>query len=149
MKVVIVVAIVCGLLGCSAAPPSAAPTVLQSFSPSLPLTSPTPTSSPSPPLSSGGIPQARAIELARDHTSFTTLVSAAVGSFRDLNIQRGVGLDYPIKPDQIVWAVTFSGDVTICSPVGKCFSPRPAVIAVFLDPLTGDFLSSEANAPAP
>ena len=98
---------------------------------------------------SGGIPQARALELARDHTTFTTFVSAAAGLFRDLNITPGVGPGYPIKPDQIVWAVTFSGDVTICSPVGNCFSPRPGIIAVYLDYLTGDFLSSATNAPAP
>jgi hypothetical protein len=98
---------------------------------------------------SDGISEARAIELARDHTSLTNFVSASAGPFRDLNIQPGVGPGFPVKPNQIVWAVTFSGDVTICSPMGNCFSPRPGIIAVYLDVLTGDFLGSATNAPAP
>jgi hypothetical protein len=98
---------------------------------------------------SEGVSEATAIELARGHTSFTTFVSASAGLFRDLNIQAGIGPGYPVKPDQSVWAVTFSGEVTICGPIANCFSPRPGINAVYLDYLTGDFLSSATNAPAP
>jgi hypothetical protein len=73
----------------------------------------------------------------------------SAGPFRDLNIQAGVGPGYPVKPDRSVWAVTFSGEVTICGPTANCFSPRPGINAVYLDYLTGDFLSSATNAPAP
>jgi hypothetical protein len=144
---VLALALVCGLLGCDAARQAPTAPVVESISPSLRPISQAPTTRLG--LSSIGIPETRAIELARIHTSLTTFVSASAGPFRDLNIQPGVGPDYPIKPDRIVWAVTFSGDISICSPVGICLSPRPAVIAVFLDHLTGDFLSSETNSPAP
>lgn len=144
---VLALALVCGLLGCNAATPARTAPVLESISSSLRPISQAPTTRLGP--SSVGIPETRAIELARIHTSFANFVSAAVGPFRDLNIQPGVGPGYPIVPGRIVWAVTFSGDISICSPVGTCFSPRSAVIAVFLDHLTGDFLSSEANSPAP
>ena len=117
-----------------------------------PLTSSVASASPSAlpsPLLSGGIPEARAIELARGHSSLTTFVSASAGLFRDLNIDPNIGPGYPVKPDQTVWAVKFAGEVTICNPLGACFSPRPGITAVYLDYETGDFLSAGGVTPAP
>lgn len=76
-------------------------------------------------------------------------MSASTGQFRDLNIDPGIGPGFPVKPDRIVWTVTFSGPLTICSPAGTCFSPRPGTTAVYLDYATGEFLSAETSAPAP
>jgi hypothetical protein len=104
---------------------------------------------PPPPAPSGGISQARAIELARGHSSLTTFVSVSAGPFRDLNIESGIGPGFVVKPDQLVWAVTFQGDVTICNPLGVCESPRPGRSVVYLDYQTGAFLTSEGTSPAP
>jgi hypothetical protein len=135
-------------LGCTAQPAST-PTAIRDGSSTLLRTSQPQPSGSSLNVQSSGISKARAIELASRHTPLMTFVSAAAGPFRELNIQPGIGPDYPIKPDQLVWAVTYSGDVTICGPIANCFSPRPATIAVFLDYWTGDFLSSATTAPAP
>ena len=78
-----------------------------------------------------------------------TFVSASAGLFRDLNIDPHIGPGYPVKPDQTVWAVKFAGEVTICDPLGACFSPRPGITAVYLDYETGDFLSAGGVTPAP
>jgi hypothetical protein len=132
-------------LGCTVQPAST-PTTIRDGSSNLLRTSQAQSSGSSLSVPSGGISEARAIELASRHTSLLTFVSAAAGPFRESNIQPGIGLDYPIKPDQLVWAVTYSGDVTVCGPIANCFSPRPATIAVFLDYWTGDFLSSATTA---
>jgi hypothetical protein len=103
------------------------------------------------PSASAGISQTTAIALAREHTSSTTLISATVGRIGDLNLQAGY---IPANADQIVWAVTFTGEATICGPPGPsavpvCVSPRPSTTAVYLDYVTGAFVSAETNAPAP
>jgi hypothetical protein len=53
------------------------------------------------------------------------------------------------KPDQLVWDVRFAGDMTICTPIGVCYSPRPGTLDVFLDYVTGDFLLSSGYAAGP
>ncbi len=85
--------------------------------------------------------------LARLHSNLATLVSVQAGRFRNLNPDPGIGPGYPIKPDDLVWAVTFAGDVTICNPLGTCYSPRPGTTTVFLDYLSGDFRTSETFCP--
>lgn len=107
---------------------------------------PTPASSPSArpeqsTLSASVVTERQAIELAQQHTDLTTLVSVNVGGFASLHGDVGDG--YPIKPDDTVWAIQFSGEITICNPFGKCFSPRPATTTVYLDYVTGNFRTSE------
>jgi hypothetical protein len=99
-------------------------------------------------MPSSSVSEQRAIELAQAHTSSTTLVSVHSGRFADLNTDPHIGPGYPIKPDDLVWAVQFSGDITICNPLGACYSPRPSTATVFLDYATGDFLTTETFSPA-
>jgi hypothetical protein len=99
-------------------------------------------------MPSSSVSEQRAIELAQAHTSSTTLVSVRSGRFADLNTDTNVGAGYPIKPDDLVWAVQFSGDITICNPLGTCYSPRPSTTTVFLDYATGDFRTAETFSPA-
>ena len=107
--------------------------------------SPTATGSPLP---SGGITEAQAIELSRSHLSQTTFTSASVGTLRQL-APPGTGFGPSDAPDRLVWAVRFTGDVTICNPVGVCDSPQPAVATVYLDYFTGVFLMSAGFSPNP
>ncbi len=102
-----------------------------------------------PGSSSGGITSAQAVERARSHTSMDEFVSAFAGTFRDLNVDPYVGAGAPVKPDDLVWAVTFAGAMTICSPAGTCQSPRPGIQVVFLDYRTGAYLMVEGVSPAP
>lgn len=94
------------------------------------------------------ISENQAIELAGQHTTFTTLVSVKAGLFADVNTEPGIGAGYPIKPGELVWAVTFSGETTVCPPAGACWSPRPGTVTVFLDYATGAFRASQALSPA-
>jgi hypothetical protein len=158
---VLVAALLCSLLvGCGTREPQPSLAALETVAPSPPpasqlalatsLAGPS-TSASRASLSSSGISEADAIELARGHSSLMTLVSASAGSFRDLNVESGIpgiGPGFGIKPDQFVWAVTFAGEETICNPLGACFSPRPGTTAVYLDYFTGVFLSSEGGTTA-
>ena len=124
--------------------PAAATLSLPGTPSSLVTATPMMTAAPIPsPLPSGGISKERAIELAGSHTPFTTLTSAVAGRFRDLNTDPNIGPGYPIKPERLVWAVSYQGDMTICNPLGTCYSPSPGTVTVFLDYTTGDFLASE------
>ena len=110
--------------------------------------SPSPTAAGTP-LPSGGITEAKAIELSRSHMSATaTFTSASVGTFRDL-APPGTGFDPSDAPDRLVWAVAFAAEVTICSPVGVCDSPRPGVATVYLDFFTGAFVMAGGFSPNP
>jgi hypothetical protein len=101
------------------------------------------------PLASG-ITRDAAIAAARTHVSMTTVEGASAGTFADLDADpQHTGPGNGIKPDRLVWAVRFSGDITICTPVGDCWSPRPASSVVFLDYGTGDFITTETLSPAP
>jgi hypothetical protein len=154
MRASILLLVVLCAVGCTAASPgeSGAPTRASPESASAPVNGSTSSSAkttqPTSPLPSGGISKDRAIDLARGHTSFTMLVAAIAGSFGDLNTDGQIGPGYPIKPDHFVWAVEFSGDMTICNPLGVCESPRPGTLTVFLDYSTGDFLSTLGQSPA-
>jgi hypothetical protein len=101
------------------------------------------------PLPPGGVSKADAVRLAGDHTHFFTIVSAEAGAFRDLNRDPNIGPGYPIRPDRWVWAVTYLGNVTICSPVGVCYSPRPEMLTIYLDYFTGEFLATDGVSAAP
>ncbi len=99
-------------------------------------------------LPSSSISQDRAVQLAQEHTSSTTLVSVTAGRFADLNTDANIGPGYPIKADDMVWAVKFSGDITICNPLGVCYSPRPSTTTVYLDYATGEFRTTDSFSPA-
>lgn len=99
-------------------------------------------------LPSSAISQDRAVQLAQEHTSSTTLVSVKAVRFGDLNAGSQIGPGYPIKADDLVWVVQFSGDITICNPLGVCYSPRPSTTTVYLDFATGEFRTSSTFSPA-
>jgi hypothetical protein len=118
--------------------------------PSGGTTAPPDSSAPGP---SGGISADSAVALARTHVTMTTLVDVSAGTFATLlgSPGRDHGVGAPIgaaSPDRWVWAVTFSGDIAICNPLGSCLSPRPATGTVYLDYFTGDFLESSTMSPA-
>jgi hypothetical protein len=93
---------------------------------------------PSPPP--GGISRAAAIAIAREHITLYTRVVAEAGTFAALNHDANIGL--VVKPDLLVWAVTFQGTMTVCAPppVAKCATGVPGVATAFLDYYTGDFI---------
>jgi hypothetical protein len=93
------------------------------------------------------ISQVEAIDEARQHTSLETLVSVAAGRFSQLNGNPGVGPGHDIKPEDLVWAVRFSGDIEVCGPSpGGCVM-RPGTATVFLDFATGAFRSTQVHSP--
>jgi hypothetical protein len=100
------------------------------------------------PLPSGGITEAQAIELSRSHTTMTAFASASVGTFRDL-APPGTGFGPSDTPARLVWAVRFTGEMTICNPLGVCDAPRPGVATVYLDYFTRAFVSSAGFSPNP
>ena len=109
-----------------------------------PLTEPT--------APTGGISEAQAIALAHQDNSLQTFESATAGAFADLNIEpQNTGPGIGVKPDQLVWAVKFAGDMTICppSPGAACMSPRPGIQVVYLDYHTGAYLLVEGSSPSP
>lgn len=144
--IALAVALVVG--GCvPAARVSEAPGMIQSTTPSSTVESAWPPSAVESGFPSSAISQDRAVQQAREHTSATTLVSVKAGRFGDLNIDSQIGPGYPIKADDLVWAVQFSGDITICDPNGVCYSPRPATTTVYLDYATGEFRTSGTFSP--
>jgi hypothetical protein len=91
--------------------------------------------------------------MARTHVTTKTLVDATVGTFATLlpSPVRDHGVGAPVgeaSPDRWIWAVTFSGDITVCNPSGRCFPPRSATTIVYLDYFTGDFVESSTRSPA-
>ena len=107
---------------------------------------------PSPTLPPGGITPERAIALALEHNSLQTFVSATAGTFEVLNIDPlNTGPGIGVQRDQLVWAVKFAGDMTICppSPGSPCWSPRPGIQVVYLDYHTGAYLMVLGSSPAP
>jgi hypothetical protein len=93
----------------------------------------------------GGIDRDRAITLARDHVAMATMTGAVVespGALPGATSTASGGLRW-------VWAVYFSGDVTICNPLGACQSPRPATSTVYLDYMTGSFIETATVSSAP
>ena len=126
------------LSACSTPPPSGG------------LPSPSAGSAPGP---SGGISADQAVAMARPHVTMTTLVAVTAGTFATLlpSPARDHGVGAPIgepSPDRWTWAVTFSGDIAICNPLGSCLSPRPATSTVYLDYLTGDLIETSTVSPA-
>ena len=54
------------------------------------------------------------------------------------------------EPDQAArTAVSFSGAISICNPLGACQSPRPATSTVYLDYMTGSFIETSTDSAAP
>lgn len=87
-----------------------------------------------------------AISLAGDHTSLATLESAKAGRFGSLNTAN-IGPGYDIELDDLVWAVTFSGDMQICGPSPGACETRPGTATVFLDYATGAFRTTQVYSP--
>lgn len=109
--------------------------------PSGATTRPLATPAPAP---SGGIPADHAVAIAREHVP----PRLALVGVRAERFEPGAGATTETgAPNRWVWAVTFSGDVTVCSPSGSCLSPRPGTSTVYLDYFTGDFLTTVASSP--
>lgn len=126
------------------------PTIGSVDSSPWPLASDNPTGS----LPPGGISAAEAREIAKDHVPADAVVTTTkAGRFMD--VASGTTLDNlapgnPVKPSDFVWAVTYQEKITICPPDGSsCFPPRVGTLSVYLDYLTGEFLTSITEAPAP
>lgn len=93
----------------------------------------------------GGIDRDQAVTFARDHVAMTTMTGAFVERHVAPTGETAGG------PGALrwVWAVSFSGDVTICNPLGACLSPRPATSTVYLDYMTGSFIETSTDSSAP
>lgn len=108
-----------------------------------------------PSLPPGGISEAAAVTAARDHVPpDAVFVSARAGPFGTVNPPEGngrLGSGFPVKPSDLVWALTYSETIIICppSPGASCLPPRAASYTVIIDYRTGAFRSSSAFAPAP
>ena len=64
--------------------------------------------------------------------------------------ERVLDEDRSIADDRPVWAVSFTGEITICPPSPHpCEAPRPATATVFLDYFTGAFLATSTLSPGP
>ena len=102
--------------------------------------SPAPSAFVMPSLPPGGISPDAAIAIARQHITLATFVSAEAGTFAELNHNPNIA--QVVKPDRLVWAVTFEGDLTICPPPpgATCATGVPGVATAFLDYYTGDFI---------
>ena len=95
---------------------------------------------PELPFGKTSIDAAQAVQLGREHVSpeVSTLSRVQVGGFSNLDT----------KGEDEVWAVTFTGLMTICpSLASTCKSPRPGQVTVFLDYSTGDFRESHGFSP--
>jgi hypothetical protein len=84
MNAILLLALFFGLTGCGSGRPASDPDVQSSDSPELRTAPPASTTSLKSVASPAGVADVRAIELARPHTSFTTVLSATAGVFRDL-----------------------------------------------------------------
>ena len=105
-----------------------------SAEPSQPPTTPSVSASPS----AGGISEQEAIQLATDarlnpDTVFQSATSGPfAGAVEDLEDPR-------IDPDQLVWAVTFAGDVDVGCEFSDC--PVPGTETIVIDFLSGEVLA--------
>ncbi len=131
-------------LACAApiSTPSNAPSLLASATATASVTA-----APSP-WSSGGVPEAEAVAIARGQaTSTTTLVAASVARFFPATY---VGPGFTIPPDELVWIVELTGEWTICGgpPQDVCQSPHPGFSTVYLDYFTGKFIGMVSYSPA-
>ena len=79
------------------------------------------------------------------------LQGAEAGAFQ--SVYRGNRPDYSVKPDRMVWAVTFQTTIVVCPPPNMaasanptCWSSRTAATVVYLDYYTGDFLETTTSA---
>jgi hypothetical protein len=116
-------------------PPAASP------SPSAPSSAAVATATSSLPP---GITRDEAIQLASEQVA-GGFVSAEVGPFSELDLQPGSSAA-GVKPNGLVWAVTFEGFVTTCPHDGSaCSSPRQETTVVYLDDATGALLLTEAQ----
>lgn len=97
-------------------------------------------------LPTSEIDSLQAADLARGHVDATAkLLNTAAGSFADVDPRGQRAPGYPIASGQLVWAVTFNTTFVICPPGGSaCMTPRPGTVTVFLDYITGKFLTSSA-----
>jgi hypothetical protein len=99
-----------------------------------------------------GISRDQAVNLARSHVGpDVSFVEADAGPFAALDAHpSGTGPGSDPKPSDLVWAITYSAEFTICPPGGTaCESPRPGYVVVYLDYRSGAFLMSEGVSPAP
>jgi len=104
---------------------------------------------PAPVTTEPGITRDRAIALATvEAGSGAVLVSAASGRLADVGLQDQVAAGYPVRPDDLVWAVTFTEQFHICPPDGSdCWSPRPGTEVIILDYRSGEFLAGQGMSP--
>lgn len=160
MRVALAMLMVLLLAGCS----GAASTMAESPAPSATtLHSPAPATTASPsasPLPSGGISEERAIALAGQHVGpNVTFAAATAGTYGALTLDPNAHPANPL-PSHVVWAVRYTGEFVICPPLAApsagapfspqpCWSPRPGTTVVFLDYLTGQWLTTESYSPEP
>jgi hypothetical protein len=111
------------------------------------VTSETPVSGPMGPKCGAEVTQDEAIAEAKRHTSLETLVSVAAGRFSQLNTDPGIGPGHDIKLEDLVWAVTYSGDIEICPPSPYACQTRPGTATVFLAFATGVWRSTQVHSP--
>ena len=94
------------------------------------------------------VTQEEAVATARGHTSLETLASVAAGRFDQLNTNPDLGPGFDIiEMDELVWAVTFTGEIEICAPSPGGCDTAPGTVAVFLDFATGAWLTTQTHRP--
>jgi hypothetical protein len=76
---------------------------------------------------------------------YDTLIRAESGPFGSVNSDPGLKTNFWLKPQTIVWAVTFEHTAVECplpdnGVVGTCWPPVKGTLTVFLDYHTGAFL---------
>jgi len=103
----------------------------------------------SPTAGPSGISRDLAIQLSSTAVpQDAVLVSAAAGRFADVYDTSNLASGYPVRPDQLVWAVKYESEFTICPPDGSpCWTPRPGWTTVILDFFTGKVLASPGVSP--
>jgi hypothetical protein len=136
-------------------------TSLQSASPSsepritLGIPSPSAVNEQSLGTSSGpsvGIARDVAVAMARSDldggaVTLGPLRSAVSGFFADVSTGALAGA---VKPDRMVWAVTFDATASLCPPDGSaCSTSPPGAITLYLDYYTGEVLAGSGHYPTP